>query len=81
MLGRMPKAALADFQKGDAVMIVSTEGTVSGGATVITLLGVGVGTESLAAAPTGSRGPVDDARALEYRRRRCRRGKSVKINL
>ena len=51
MLGRMPKAALADFQKGDAVMIVSTEGTVSGGVTAITLVG---GVEPiLAASPAG----------------------------
>jgi co-chaperonin GroES (HSP10) len=51
MLSRMPKAALADFQKGDAVMIVSTEGTASGGVTAITLVG---GVESiLAASPAG----------------------------
>ena len=47
----MPAAHLADFQKGDAVMIVSTEGTSSGGVTAITMLG---GIEPiLAAAPTG----------------------------
>jgi hypothetical protein len=34
----MPAATLADLQKGDAVMIVTTEGTEAGGATVITLL-------------------------------------------
>jgi hypothetical protein len=39
MLGRMPAATLADLQKGEAVMIVSTEGTSSSGGTVITLLG------------------------------------------
>jgi hypothetical protein len=38
MLSRMPAATLADLQKGDAVMIVTTEGTEAGGATVITLL-------------------------------------------
>jgi hypothetical protein len=38
MLGRMPAASLADLQKGDAVMIVSTEGAASSGGTVITLL-------------------------------------------
>jgi len=38
-LNRAPKATLADLQKGDAVMIVSTEGTSSGGVTAITLLG------------------------------------------
>jgi Domain of unknown function (DUF5666) len=39
VLGRLPKSSLADLQKGDAVMIVSTEGTASGGVTAITLLG------------------------------------------
>jgi hypothetical protein len=38
MLGRMPAASLADLQKGDAVMIVSTEGRALSGGTVITLL-------------------------------------------
>jgi hypothetical protein len=38
MLSRMPSATLADLQKGDAVMIVTTEGTQEGGATAITLL-------------------------------------------
>jgi hypothetical protein len=35
----MPPATLADLQKGDAVMIVATEGTASSGVTAITLLG------------------------------------------
>jgi hypothetical protein len=39
VLSRLPKSSLADLQKGDAVMIVSTEGTASGGVTAITLLG------------------------------------------
>jgi len=39
MISRMPAAALADLQKGDAVMIVATEGGASGPSTVITLLG------------------------------------------
>jgi hypothetical protein len=39
MLTRLPASTLADFQKGDAVMIVSTEGTASAGVTAITLLG------------------------------------------
>ncbi|MGB6545262.1 MAG: hypothetical protein WA871_04600 [Candidatus Acidiferrales bacterium] len=39
MLARLPASTLADFQKGDAVMIVSTEGTASSGVTAITLLG------------------------------------------
>lgn len=36
---RMPAATLAEFQKGDAVMIVATEGGVNGFPSVITLLG------------------------------------------
>jgi hypothetical protein len=52
ILSRMPSASLADFQKGDAVMVVSTEGSTSGGVTAITLLG---GVEPIwAAAPSGS---------------------------
>jgi len=51
MLARLPASTLADFQKGDAVMIVSTEGTASGGVTAITLLG---GVEPiLEASPSG----------------------------
>jgi hypothetical protein len=38
MLSRMPTVTLADLLKGDAVMIVTTEGTQEGGATAITLL-------------------------------------------
>jgi hypothetical protein len=38
MLSRMPAATLADLQKGDAVMIVTTEGTQANGVTAITLL-------------------------------------------
>jgi hypothetical protein len=36
---RMPAATLADLQKGDAVMVVATEGGPNGVSTVITLLG------------------------------------------
>src|SRR3989475_2186134 len=39
MINRMPAAALADLQKGDAVMIVATEGGADGMSTGITLLG------------------------------------------
>ncbi|HWG57930.1 MAG TPA: DUF5666 domain-containing protein [Candidatus Acidoferrales bacterium] len=39
MLTRAPTATLADFQKGDAVMIVSTQGAVSDDLTAITMLG------------------------------------------
>lgn len=50
MLSRMPAATLADLQKGDAVMIVTTEGTQSG-VTAITLL---AGVEAiLQASPAG----------------------------
>jgi hypothetical protein len=38
LLSRLPQATLADFKKGDAVMIVSTQGTDAGGVTAITLL-------------------------------------------
>jgi len=39
ILNRMPPSTLADLQKGDAVMIVATQGTASGGVTAITVLG------------------------------------------
>jgi Domain of unknown function (DUF5666) len=52
ILSRMPAVSLTDFQKGDAVMVVSTDSGNSGGVTAITLLG---GVEPiLAAAPGGS---------------------------
>jgi hypothetical protein len=38
MLSRMPPAGLSDLQKGDAVMIVSTEGSDSGVVTAITFV-------------------------------------------
>jgi hypothetical protein len=38
MLSRVPAATLAELQKGDAVMIVTTEGTQDSGVTAITLL-------------------------------------------
>ncbi len=51
MLTRMPAATLADLQKGDAVMIVTTEGTPQSGLTAITLL---AGVETiLQASPAG----------------------------
>ncbi len=43
-INRMPSATLADLQKGDAVMIVATEGSSSGVPSVIILLG---GVESI----------------------------------
>ncbi len=39
MIARMPAASLADLQKGDAVMVVTTQGSGSTPLTVITLLG------------------------------------------
>ncbi len=52
MLSRMPAVTLADLHKGDAVLIVTTQGTASSGGTAITLLG---GVEPiLQAAPNGS---------------------------
>lgn len=39
MLARMPAAAIPDFAKGDALMIVATEGSPSTPSTIITLLG------------------------------------------
>jgi len=38
MISRMPAATLAELQKGDAVMIVATEGGPNGASTAITLL-------------------------------------------
>lgn len=52
IVNRLPAAALSDFQKGDAIMVVSTQGSDSAGVTAITLLG---GVEPiLAAAPAGN---------------------------
>jgi transcription antitermination factor NusG len=52
LVARLPNSTLADFQKGDAVLVVSTQGTDAGGVTAITLVG---GVEPiLAAAPGGA---------------------------
>jgi hypothetical protein len=52
IISRMPSATLADLQKGDAVMLVATEGSASSPSTVITLLG---GVEAiLQASPTSN---------------------------
>jgi Domain of unknown function (DUF5666) len=51
MLGRMPPARISDLEKGDAVMIVSTEGSASSAVTAITLV---AGVEPiLEASPSG----------------------------
>jgi hypothetical protein len=39
IISRMPAATLGDLQKGDAVILVATEGTATSPSTVITLLG------------------------------------------
>jgi hypothetical protein len=52
MLSRMPAVTLADLHKGDAVLVVTTQGTATSGGTAITLLS---GVEPiLQAAPSGS---------------------------
>jgi hypothetical protein len=52
IVNRLPASTLADFQKGDAVMVVSTQGTDADGVTAITVLG---GVEAiLAATPAGN---------------------------
>jgi hypothetical protein len=38
LLNRIPASTLADLQRGDAVMIVTTEGTAENNPTAITLL-------------------------------------------
>ena len=50
IVSRMPPATLANFAKGEAVMVVSTEGTAAG-VTAITLVG---GVEPILAAPNGA---------------------------
>ena len=52
MLNRIPAVTLADLHKGDAVMMVTTQGTPTSASTAITLLS---GVEPiLEAAPKGS---------------------------
>lgn len=69
ILSRVPPASLSDLQKGDAVMIVSTQGTDSGGVTAITLV-AGVepilqatpnGTQSMILPPWSLDAPAGDA--------------------
>ncbi len=53
MLTRMPAVTVTDLQKGDAVILVATEGSAASGPTAITLL---AGVEPiLTAAPSGTR--------------------------
>ena len=52
MLSRLPNVAISDLQKGDAVMVVATEGSTNSGPTAITLIS---GVEPiLTAAPGGA---------------------------
>ena len=52
MLSRLPSVAIADLQKGDAVMVVATEGSAASAPTAITLIS---GVEPiLTAAPSGA---------------------------
>jgi hypothetical protein len=52
MLSRSPAVAVADLHKGDAVVILATEGTPTGASTVVMLVG---GVERiLQAAPSAS---------------------------
>jgi hypothetical protein len=52
MLSRMPSVAISDLQKGDAVMVVATEGSAASAPTAITLIS---GVEPiLTAAPSGA---------------------------
>jgi hypothetical protein len=51
VISRMPPATLANFAKGEAVMVVSTEGTAAGGVTAIMLVG---GVEPILTAPGGA---------------------------
>jgi hypothetical protein len=51
VVSQMPPATLANFAKGEAVMVVSTEGTAAGGVTAIMLVG---GVEPILTAPGGA---------------------------
>jgi hypothetical protein len=62
LVNRLPASGLTDFQKGEAVLVVATQGTDSGGATAITVVG---GVEPiLAAAPGGGGAGAGAAAAL-----------------
>jgi hypothetical protein len=51
MLSRMPTVAITDLQKGDAVMLVATEGSTTSAPTAITLIS---GVEPILVAAPGS---------------------------
>jgi hypothetical protein len=50
VVNRLPAVALTEFQKGDVVLVVSTQGTDAGGVTAITVLG---GVDAILAAVPG----------------------------
>ncbi len=58
IVNRLPAAAFGDFSKGDAVLVVSTQGTDAGGVTAITLVG---GVEAIMAAAPGGGGAAQAA--------------------
>jgi hypothetical protein len=58
IVNRLPAAALGDFSKGDAVLVVSTQGTDAGGVTAIILVG---GVEAIMAAAPGGGGAAQAA--------------------
>src|SRR6202521_821634 len=58
MLSRLPNSTLADLQKGDAVMIVSTEGTDSGAGAVTAITLLAGGDAILTASPSQSASPL-----------------------
>ena len=65
MLTRLPAVTVNDFQKGDAVILVSTEGNDSG-VTAITMVG---GVEPILTA--SPRQPGDGSFAVEFERRQA----------
>ena len=68
VVARLPAAQLTDFMKGDAVMIVSTQGATTESATAITMVG---GVEPILAAPAGQQ---YEPCALDARRGRWAEG-------
>ncbi len=51
MVNRLPQSTLAEFQKGEAVMVVGTSGADDSSVTAITMLG---GVEAILAGPAGA---------------------------
>jgi hypothetical protein len=70
IVNRLPAAALSDFQKGDAVMAVSTQGSDANGVTAITVVGgvepimmaaAGVSGQAMTLSPWSLGAPAGDA--------------------